>query len=199
MKKKKFQSAPRSRAARKKEPLPWKYCLATIFFGALVATGFFFAAQQHFYTMQYGMENNSLRGQIDELRSKNRRLQLQKEVALSPYQIKREAEKLGLTATTVRNLAPFGERPEPLLASTAPAEDAASVATSPVRTFLDKPSEQKPRGPAGETKKPKVMKIVKSAPAAKAEKKKPVEKPVTKKAETSATTRSRVIDDSVER
>jgi hypothetical protein len=63
---------------------------------ATVISGFFFAARQHFSSMDYGMKNSRLRRQIDELEAEKRRLVLSREVSLSPAEIKRAAKKVGL-------------------------------------------------------------------------------------------------------
>jgi hypothetical protein len=61
---------------------------------ALVLTaGFFFAARQHFSSMDFGMKNSRLRKQIDDLESEKRRLMLAREVSLSPAEIRKAAVK----------------------------------------------------------------------------------------------------------
>lgn len=61
----------------------------------LVAAGFFFAARQHFATMEFGLKNSQLRKQVENLEAERRRLILAKEVSLSPAEIKQTASKLG--------------------------------------------------------------------------------------------------------
>jgi hypothetical protein len=61
-----------------------------------LVAGTFFAAQQHFYFMDYGMKNSRLKKQIDELEAAKRRLLLAREVALSPAELKRTAKRLGV-------------------------------------------------------------------------------------------------------
>ena len=63
---------------------------------ATLASGFFFAARQHFASMDYGMKNSRLRRQIDQLEAEKRRLILAREVSLSPAEIKKSAKKVGL-------------------------------------------------------------------------------------------------------
>lgn len=58
--------------------------------------GFFFAARQHFSSMDFGMKNSRLRKQLDELESEKRRLLLAREISLSPSEIKKAAKKTGL-------------------------------------------------------------------------------------------------------
>ncbi len=62
----------------------------------VVIAGFFLAARQHFSSMDYGMRNSKLRKQLDDLESEKRRLLLAREVSLSPAEIKKAAQKLGV-------------------------------------------------------------------------------------------------------
>lgn len=62
----------------------------------IMASGFFFAARQHFSSMDYGMKNSRLRKQIDELEAEKRRLILAREVSLSPAEIKKAAKRAGM-------------------------------------------------------------------------------------------------------
>jgi hypothetical protein len=94
----------KSKVRRQGDPIPWKYCILTLLCGLLLVAGFFWAARQHFSSMDYGMKNAKLRKQIEEITSENRRLQLTKEIALSPAEIKKAAKKLGLTTKTARNI-----------------------------------------------------------------------------------------------
>lgn len=64
--------------------------------GLLLVSGFFFAARQHFSSMDYGMKNSHLRKQIDELQAEKRRLLFAREVSLSPAEIKKAAKKTGM-------------------------------------------------------------------------------------------------------
>lgn len=59
----------------------------------VMVAGFFFAARQHFSSMDLGMKNSKLRKQIDELQAEKRRLLLAKETSLSPAELKKAAKK----------------------------------------------------------------------------------------------------------
>ncbi len=78
-------------------PIPWRYCVLTLFCGLLLISGFFFAARQHFSSIDYSIKNSRLRRQLDELEADKRRLVLAKEIALSPAEIKKVARKIGFT------------------------------------------------------------------------------------------------------
>ncbi len=102
-----------SNVRRQSDPLPFKYGFLTVICGLFLVFGFFMAARSHFATMDYGMKNAKLRQQIEELKSENRRLQLSKEMALTPAEIKKAAKKLGLTTMTARNIEVVGaKKPE---------------------------------------------------------------------------------------
>ena len=62
----------------------------------MLVSGFFFAARQHFSSMDYGMKNSRLRRQVDDLEAEKRRLLFAREVSLSPAEIKKAAKKTGL-------------------------------------------------------------------------------------------------------
>lgn len=94
----------KSKVRRQRDPIPWKYCLLTLVCGLILVAGFFYAARLHFSSMDYGMKNAKLRKQIDELTSEKRRHELLREIALTPAQIKKAAQKLGLSSMSARNI-----------------------------------------------------------------------------------------------
>jgi len=73
------------------------YILLTIACAAFLATGFFFAARQHFAAMDLGMKNSKLRKQVEEMESQKRQLVLAREVVRSPAEVKRIASNKGFT------------------------------------------------------------------------------------------------------
>ena len=93
-------AARRTRTKLERKPagftMPLKYSLLTVLCGSILVVGFFFAARQHFASIDYGIKNSKLRKQLDELRAEKRRLLLAKEVSLSPAQIQKAAQRLGL-------------------------------------------------------------------------------------------------------
>lgn len=94
----------RDKIRRERDPIPWRYCFLTLVCGVLLVGGFFFAARQHFSSIDFGIKNSSLKKQIEELEAEKRRLLLSKEIALSPAEIKKAAKKLGLTEMTASNI-----------------------------------------------------------------------------------------------
>jgi hypothetical protein len=77
----------------------WQYyAVATLSCVVLVA-GFFFAARQHFSSMEYGLQNSKLRRQLDELQSEKRRLLLNREIAISPIELRKAVRRIGFMDT----------------------------------------------------------------------------------------------------
>lgn len=81
---------------------PLRYSLLTVLCGVILVAGFFFAARQHFSSMDVSIKNSRLRKQLDELESEKRRLLLAKEISLSPVELMKAAKRIGYrdTATT---------------------------------------------------------------------------------------------------
>jgi hypothetical protein len=95
MKRRNVHRIHRAAPARTQNPLQWRVLLLTLFCVAVVAAGFFFAARQHFATMEFGLKNSKLRKQVEDLEAERRRLILAKEVSLSPVELRQTAAKLG--------------------------------------------------------------------------------------------------------
>lgn len=100
--KKTSQTNQKNKSKRTGSPIPWRYCVLTLVCGLILITGFFFAARQHFSSIDLSIKNSRLRRQLDELEADKRRLTLAKEIALSPAEIKRVAKKIGFTETANR-------------------------------------------------------------------------------------------------
>ena len=71
----------------------WRYAALTLLCGVILVSGFFFAARQHFSSMDYGIQNSRLRRQVDELEAEKRRLLLNREISLSPSEMIKAARK----------------------------------------------------------------------------------------------------------
>ncbi len=93
------QTNQKKKTKRGGNSIPWRYRVLTLTCGLLLITGFFFAARQHFSSIDYSIKNSRLRRQLDELEAEKRRLLLAKEIALSPAEIKKVAKKIGFTET----------------------------------------------------------------------------------------------------
>jgi hypothetical protein len=73
----------------------WHYTAVAVMCCAVLVAGFFFAARQHFSSMEYGLQNSRLRRDLDELQSEQRRLLLNREVTMSPTELRKAIKRLG--------------------------------------------------------------------------------------------------------
>jgi hypothetical protein len=67
-----------------------------LFCGLILASGFVFAAQQHFAAVQYGYKSEGLRREREKLLQEQQHLRLKKEQAFAPARLESEARGLGL-------------------------------------------------------------------------------------------------------
>lgn len=93
---------------RDRDPIPWRYCILTLACGLLLATGFFWAATQHFSAMDLSMKNAKLREQKQNLEDEGRRLYLSKQNLISFDQVKKAAQKFGMQKLSVQNIQTIG-------------------------------------------------------------------------------------------
>lgn len=101
MNKRKETRPARTRAKQQQNPKSRLRTYSLMFVCVLtLVCGFFFAARQHFSSMDFGMKNSRLRRQVDELEAEKRRLLLAREISLSPMEIKKAAKKSGLVTST---------------------------------------------------------------------------------------------------
>lgn len=109
------------RAPRKKGfSLPFRYRFLMIACAVCLLAGFFFAARQHFSSIDFSIKNSRLRKMSEELESDKRRLLLSKEVALSPTEIKKAAQKIGFKVMNASGV--VSSRPAPVKPEKTPAE-----------------------------------------------------------------------------
>ena len=73
-----------------------KYLLLAAVCGVIFVASLFFAARQHFSSIEYSIKNAKLRKQVEELEYNKKNLQLAREISLSPAEIKKSAKKIGL-------------------------------------------------------------------------------------------------------
>src|SRR3954465_7341681 len=78
---------------------PLRYSVLTVICGSVVIIGFFFAARQHFSSIEYGMKNSRLRKQLDELEAEKRRLLLAKEVSMTPNELEKAVKRVSYVRT----------------------------------------------------------------------------------------------------
>jgi len=109
MSRKKTSPNNQTKIARRPRPqkgvlLSYRYRLLMFACVMCVIVGFFFAARQHFSSIDFSIKNSRLRKMSEELESDKRRLLLSKEIALSPSEIKKAAQKIGFKAMTASSL-----------------------------------------------------------------------------------------------
>jgi hypothetical protein len=152
-------TAPMPLAKTEASESSWRNVAVLVLCGAVLAAGFFFAARQHFSSMELGIKNSQLRKQLSDLEAENRRLSLAKEVALSPTAIQKasrliagpKAEATSAELAMVKTLPPVTPvKPQPAdtevkaqLTRTDAAK--ANIADKVVKTALVKPA-GKPQG-----------------------------------------------------
>ena len=95
-----IRTGTRHKVAAPAREIPWSFMLLVIACACVVAAGFFFAARQHFTSMDYGLKNSKLREQLENLEAEKRRLLLAREVALSPLAMTKAAREIGLRQVT---------------------------------------------------------------------------------------------------
>jgi len=67
-----------------------------LFCGLVLASGFVFAAQQHFAAVEYGYKSEGLRRERERLLEEKQQLMLKKEQAFAPARLASQARELGL-------------------------------------------------------------------------------------------------------
>ena len=147
-----IKARSKSAANNPSRELSWSFMLLVIACACVVAAGFFFAASQHFNSMDYGMKNSKLREQIQSLEAEKRRLLLAREVALSPLAIRKAANSLGLrqssevaaVQTSKKESVVKAEAGIPTLTKISAAK--AADTTAAVKTVMTVPVQPKPAG-----------------------------------------------------
>jgi cell division protein FtsL len=81
-----------------------------LFCGLVLASGFVFAAKQHFAAVQFGYENESLRTERKRLVEENQRLALEKERVTAPDKLEPAARRLGLKPARPGQIATLGKQ-----------------------------------------------------------------------------------------
>ena len=98
---------------------------ALLIAGLVLATGFVFAARQHFAAIDYGYKSEGLRLERDKLLAERQQLMLQKEQAFAPARLAAQARELGL---------------KPIMASQVGTQKAVSRSQLPIAPALLNPS-----------------------------------------------------------
>ncbi len=93
-----------SRVRRQRDVLALSRLALLLFSGVVLASGFVFAARQHFAAVQYGYQSEALRNEKQQLLEEQRRLMLEKERVSSPARLEPAARQLGLKPATSRQI-----------------------------------------------------------------------------------------------
>jgi cell division protein FtsL len=72
--------------------------------GIVLVGGFAAAAQQHFAAHQHSVRNVELQRERDRLRNERQRLLLKREAALSPAQLEKKAQKIGMRTPSAEQI-----------------------------------------------------------------------------------------------
>lgn len=126
-----------------------------IFTAAIISAGLFMAARQHFSSIDLGIRNSRLRSQLDDLEKEKRRLIVARENSLSPLEIRRAAQKVGLFGQVQSEVAGSKSNPTEMAGAkvssdntiTKTAVELAGNATV-VKTAFTRPTAPEPRAQA---------------------------------------------------
>src|SRR5687768_12032471 len=155
-----IRKRPRATAASPSRELPWSFVLLAVICACVVAAGFFFAARQHFTSMDYGLKNSKLREQLQNLETEKRRLMLARELAISPVAIRKAARSVGMresseVAAVAASSKTAQKAPSTVVKARALDANASSdSAPTVVRTSMSRPAQPSagPAKPTGETR-----------------------------------------------
>jgi Na+-transporting NADH:ubiquinone oxidoreductase subunit NqrC len=84
------------RVRRERAPIPWRYFLLSITCAVILATGFFYAAKQHFASVDYSMRNSDMRKAKEKLEAQHIKLNVERERAAAPATVEKAGLKMGL-------------------------------------------------------------------------------------------------------
>jgi cell division protein FtsL len=98
------KKAPKERnvetVSRERAPIPWRYGLLSLLCALILGAGFFFAAKQHFASVDYCMKNSDMRKTREKLEAEQRKLKVEREEVSSPATIEKAGLKMGLKKFT---------------------------------------------------------------------------------------------------
>lgn len=99
-----------SRIIHDRDPRALSRLALLLFCGLVLASGFVFAARQHFAAVQYGYQGEVLRRERDKLLQEQQHLLLRREQAFAPAQLEAEARELGLRPVAASQFENAGRR-----------------------------------------------------------------------------------------
>ena len=125
----------------------WHFYVITTLCCAVLVAGFFFAARQHFSSMEFSLQNSKLRQQVDELESEKRRLLVSREISMSPSELRKAVKRIGFVGVaTIASDATKSATTEmkPSLITTIGATIPAKPANNVVKTVITAPVNKPP-------------------------------------------------------
>src|ERR1041384_5044205 len=81
---------------REQAPVPWHYFLMGTICAVIMGIGFFYAAKQHFSSVEYSMKNSEMRKTRQNLEAEQRKLRVEREEVSVPAAIEKAGLKIGL-------------------------------------------------------------------------------------------------------
>ena len=97
---------------RERDLRQWWRGLSSVIVGITVVIGFALAARQHFAAHEFSVENVKLQRECEQLKTEQKRLLLEREMALSLDRLKQKAVKIGLQGITVNQISALPATPE---------------------------------------------------------------------------------------
>lgn len=82
----------------------WKFYTMAVVCVVLLLGSLFFAARNHFASIKFAMKNAEIKKGLQDLEAEKRKLIISKEVAMSPAEISKAAQKLGFANMTAKNI-----------------------------------------------------------------------------------------------
>ncbi len=85
---------------REQAPIPWQYFAMGLLCAGIMGVGFFFAAKQHFSSVDLSMKNSNMRKVRQGLEDEQRKLRVEREEVSAPATIEKAGLKIGLRKFT---------------------------------------------------------------------------------------------------
>lgn len=99
-KKKPYPERNVEKIKREHAPIPWRYCALSLACAVIMVAGFFFAAKQHFSSVDYSMRNSDMRKAREKLEAQRLKLRVERVEVASPETIEKAGMKIGLKKFT---------------------------------------------------------------------------------------------------
>jgi hypothetical protein len=125
-----------AKVRRERAAIPWQYFLVSMSCALVLAAGFFYAAKQHFTTVDYSMRNSDMRKIKEKLEAEQRKLKVEREAVSAPATIEKAGIKMGLVKYTSQDFQYI--------------DPSGNVTSSSIAANLKKPADAKGKTLAGD-------------------------------------------------